>query len=114
MDIIYYHNPRCSTSRKGLELLRAHGVEPKIIEYLKNPPTRAELQNIIAKSGLPIRDFLRRKETIYQELQLDNADDTALLDALTAHPVLLERPLAATTHSARVGRPPERLLELLE
>lgn len=114
MTLTYYHNPRCSTSRKGLELLRARGIEPLIVEYLKTPPSRDAWQALIEKSGLPVRDFLRRKEDLYQTLKLEHADDTACLDALAAHPVLLNRPVAESASQVRIGRPPENILELLD
>lgn len=112
--ITYYHNPRCSTSRKGLELLRTRGIEPTIIDYLKNPPSREHWQALIAKSGLPVDDFLRRKEDLYKTLKLDQADDATRLDALAAHPILLNRPVGENATRVRIGRPPENLLELLE
>ena len=113
MHITLYHNPHCSTSRSALALLRAHGVEPHIIDYLQTPPSRAEWAALIARSGLPVRDFLREQEALYRELQLDARDDAALLDALTAHPQLLKRPVASSADAVRIGRPAERVLELL-
>ena len=104
MTITLYHNPRCSTSRSALALLREHGVEPHIIA----------LAALSARSGLPVRDFLRRKEALYSELQLDTQDDEALLDALAAHPQLFNRPVASSEQGVRIGRPAERVLELLE
>ena len=114
MTITLYHNPRCSTSRNALALLREHGVEPHIIHYLKTPLSRDELAALIARSGLPVRDFLRHKEVLYDELQLDTQDDAALLDALAAHPQLFNRPVASSDSGVRIGRPAERVLELLE
>ena len=114
MTITLYHNPRCSTSRNALALLREHGVEPYIIDYLKTPLSRDALAALIARSGLPVRDFLRRKEALYSELQLDTQDDEALLDALAAHPQLFTRPIASSEQGVRIGRPAERVLELLE
>ena len=115
MNITLYHNPHCSTSRNALALLREHGVEPQIIDYLKTPLTRDELAALIARSGLPVRDFLRSKEALYTELQLDNPalDDAALLDALAEHPKLFSRPVASGDKGVRIGRPAERVLELL-
>ena len=116
MTITLYHNPRCSTSRNALALLREHGIEPVILDYLKTPPTRADFAVLIARSGLPPRDFLRSKETLYRELDLGNPGKSAdeLLDALAAHPILLNRPIAASAHAVRIARPAERVLELLD
>ncbi len=114
MTITLYHNPRCSTSRNALALLREHGVEPHIIDYLKTPLSRDALAALIARSGLPVRDFLRHKEALYDELQLDTQDAAALLDALVAHPQLFNRPVASSDKGVRIGRPAERVLELLE
>ena len=110
-----YHNPRCSTSRQALTLLRERGIEPVIVEYLKTPPDRATLQGLVAASGLPLREFLRSKEVPYQVLNLGRADmsDDQLIEAVLAHPVLLQRPIAVTASGARIGRPPERVLELI-
>lgn len=115
MNIILYHNPRCSTSRKALALLREHQIEPQIIEYLQNPPSRAAYAALIKKSGLPARDFLRSKESLYRELGLGDPSlsDDALIDALAAHPILLNRPVAESDNTVRIGRPAERVLELL-
>lgn len=115
MPITLYHNPRCSTSRNALALLRERGIEPEIIEYLKTPLSRDELAALVAKSGLAVRDFLRSKEALYRELDLDNParSDAELLDALAAHPILLNRPVASSENAVRIGRPAERVLELL-
>ena len=116
MNITLYHNPRCSTSRNALALLRERGIEPHIIDYLKTPPTRDAWAALITRSGLPVRDFLRQKEALYHELQLDNPamSDAALLDALTTHPQLFNRPVASSDNAVRIGRPVERILELLD
>lgn len=110
-----YHNPRCSTSRQALTLLRERGIEPVIVEYLKTPPDRATLQGLVAASGLPLREFLRSKEVPYQVLNLGRADmsDDQLIEAVLAHPVLLQRPIAVNDRGVRIGRPPERVLELI-
>lgn len=110
-----FHNPRCSKSRAALDLLRGHGVEPEIIEYLKTPPDLATLRAVIAQLGIRPRDLLRTSEAEYRELGLD---DTALLDeqlirAMVEHPKLIERPIVLHAGKARVGRPPERVLEIL-
>ena len=115
MTITLYHNPRCSTSRKALALLQAHGIEPVIIDYLKHPPSRAQWQTLIAASDLPAHAFLRPKEALYQELDLGNPARTPdeIMDALAAHPILLNRPVATNGHAVRIGRPPENILDLL-
>jgi arsenate reductase len=110
-----YHNPQCSTSRKALALLREHGQEPQIIEYLQTPPDRATLQALIAASGRPVSDFVRRKETLFDELHLgaEGVTDADRLDALAAHPRLLERPIVVTELGTRLGRPLESVLGIL-
>lgn len=112
---ILYHNPQCSTSRKALELLRAHGQAPRIVEYLVTPPDRATLQTLIAESGRPVADFVRRKEALFDELALGatGVTDVQLLDALVAHPRLLERPIVVTERGTRLGRPLESVLDIL-
>ena len=109
-----YHNPRCSTSRHALELLRERGVEPTIVEYLKNPPSR-ELRRIAQATGEPLRALLRTKQPEYLEQGLDNPalTDEQLLDAMRATPVLINRPIVVTPKGARLGRPVERILEVL-
>jgi len=115
MDVIIYHNPACGTSRNVLALIRNAGVEPHVIEYLKCPPTRALLTQLIARAGLTPRELLREKGTPYKELGLDDArlSDDALLDAMIAHPILINRPLVVTPKGVRLCRPSERVLELL-
>ena len=113
--VTLYHNPRCSTSRHALELLRERGVEPTIVEYLKNPPSRDELRRIAQATGEPLRALLRTKQPEYLEQGLDNPalTDDQLLDAMLATPVLINRPIVVTTKGARLGRPLERILEVL-
>jgi arsenate reductase (glutaredoxin) len=115
-ETIIYHNPNCGTSRKVLGLLRERGAEPRIVEYLKTPPSRAEMQDLLERMGMTPRDILRRKGTPYDELGLDDPakDDAALLDALMAHPILMERPVVVTPRGVRLCRPAERVLDLLE
>lgn len=115
MSVTIYHNPACGTSRNTLGLIRNAGVEPEIIEYLKTPPARAKLQQLIADAGLDVRAAMRQKETLYRELKLDDASlsDDALLDAMLAHPVLINRPFVATPLGTRLCRPSERVLDLL-
>jgi len=116
METVIYHNPSCSTSRKTLALLREHGIEPRIVEYLKTPPDRETLAAMVARMGVPVRTLLRRKEALYREMELDDArwSDEQLLDAAVAHPVLIERPIVVTDTGVRLGRPPESVLEIIE
>jgi arsenate reductase len=111
-----YHNPACGTSRNTLAMIRASGTEPVIIEYLKTPPTRAELLDLVARMGITLRDVLRGKGTPYDELGLDNAalTDDDLLDAIAAHPILMNRPIVVTPKGVRLCRPSEMVLDLLE
>jgi len=115
MDITIYHNPRCGTSRNTLAAIRATGHEPRVIEYLVTPPTRDELQAMLGAAGLAPRQAMRAKESLFTELGLDAPDvsDAALLDAMLAHPVLIERPLVVTPKGVRLCRPFERVQEIL-
>lgn len=110
---VIYHNPRCSTSRKTLELLRDNGIEPKVVEYLKDPPSRAELVRMIADAGITVRDAVRKRESLYGELNLNQADDEELLDAMVANPILIERPFVVTTKGTRLARPIDAVREIL-
>lgn len=115
MDIIIYHNPSCGTSRNTLGLIRNAGIEPHVIEYLKCPPSRTLLKQLIARAGLTPRQALREKGTPYAELKLDDPtlSDDALLDAMIAHPILINRPLVVTPKGVRLCRPSEDVLDLL-
>ncbi|UQR60947.1 arsenate reductase (glutaredoxin) [Bradyrhizobium sp. C-145] len=115
MDAIIYHNPDCGTSRNTLAMIRNAGIEPHVIEYLKTPPSRALLQQLIARMGISVRDAVREKAAPYAELGLDNATltDDQLLDAMMAHPILINRPIVVTPNGVRLCRPPERVLDLL-
>lgn len=115
MDVIIYHNSACGTSRNTLALIRHVGIEPHVIEYLKTPPSRAMVQDLVARMGVPLRDALREKGTPYAELGLGDPalDDDALLDAIQAHPVLLNRPIVVTPKGVRLCRPSEVVLDLL-
>ena len=115
MDVIIYHNPQCGTSRNTLAMIRNAGIEPHVIEYLKCPPSRALLVQLLARAGLTPRDLLRQKETPYAELGLGDPalSDDALLDAMVAHPILIERPLVVSPNGVRLCRPSERMLDLL-
>jgi arsenate reductase len=114
--VIIYHNPKCGTSRNSLELIRNSGVEPVIVEYLKNPPTREELKELISRMGGTVRDILRQKGTPYDELDLGNAkwNDEDLLDFIGQHPVLINRPIVSTPLGVRLCRPSEVVLDILE
>jgi len=115
MDIRIYHNPRCGTSRNTLAALRAAGHEPQIVDYLAQPPTRAALQAMILDAGLSVRDAVRSKEARFAELGLDlpGVDDAALLDAMVANPILINRPFVVTPKGVRLCRPVERVQEIL-
>ncbi|MBV2207530.1 MAG: arsenate reductase (glutaredoxin) [Pseudomonas sp.] len=114
-ELTLYHNPRCSKSRGALELLEARGLEPHIVRYLENPPSATELQALLAKLGLSARQLLRSGEEEYQSLGLadPNLSDAQLIEAMVAHPRLIERPILIAGDKAVVGRPPERVLEIL-
>jgi arsenate reductase len=115
MDVVIYHNPDCGTSRNVLAMIRNSGVEPHIIEYLKCPPTRLLLTQLLARAGLTAREILREKGTPYHDLGLDDLSlsDDALLDAIAAHPILMNRPLVVTPKGVRLCRPSETVLDLL-
>lgn len=115
MTVIIYHNPACGTSRNVLALIRDRGTEPRIVEYLKTPPTRAELEGLIKRSPHSVRDILRRRGTPYDELDLDNPKwtDSQLLDFIMQHPVLMNRPIVATPKGVRLCRPPETVNDIL-
>jgi arsenate reductase len=112
-ESVIYHNPRCTTSRKTLELLRDNGIEPTIIQYLKTPPSRAELVKLINDAGIDVRTAVRRREPLYAELNLADADDDELLDAMAAHPILIERPFVVTPRGTRLARPLDSVREVL-
>ena len=111
--VTVWHNPACGTSRNVLGLIRNAGIEPEIVEYLRSPPDRATLEAAIARMGIPVRDLVRQKEALYRELGLDGADDAALLEAMLAHPVLINRPVVFTATAARLCRPSEQVLDIL-
>jgi arsenate reductase (glutaredoxin) len=115
MDVIIYHNPDCGTSRNALGMIRSAGIEPHVIEYLKTPPARALLQQLVARMGISVRGLLREKGTPYAELGLgDQAlTDDQLFDAMMAHPILINRPIVVTPKGVKLCRPSELVLELL-
>ncbi|WP_006245380.1 arsenate reductase (glutaredoxin) [Mycolicibacterium tusciae] len=110
---VIYHNPKCSTSRKTLELLRDNGIEPTVIQYLKTPPTRAELVKMIKDAGIDVRTAVRKRESLYGELKLADASDDELLDAMAEHPILIERPFVVTSKGTRLARPIDAVREIL-
>lgn len=114
--VTIYHNPACGTSRNTLALIRATGEEPEVIEYLRTPPTRKRLVELVEAMGIPVRDLLRRKDTPYDELGLDDPKwtDDQLVDFMMAHPILINRPIVVTSKGVRLCRPSEAVLELLE
>ena len=115
MDVVIYHNPDCGTSRNTLGLIRNAGIEPHVIEYLKTPPTRLLLRQLIERMGVPVRDVIREKGTPYGELGLNDPSltDDQLLDAMMAHPILTNRPVVVTPKGMRLCRPSEAVLDLL-
>lgn len=115
MPITIYHNPSCSKSCQTLELLGKHGIPPTIIEYLKIPPTAEKLKEILAQLGFTPRDLMRKKEAVYAECGLDSPSlsDDNLIDFMTKHPILIERPIVLANGKAAIGRPPEQVLEIL-
>lgn len=113
--VVIYHNPACATSRNALAMIRNAGIEPEVVEYLKTPPTRTVLRDLLARAGLSVREVLREKGTPYLELGLDDPalGDDELLDAIDRHPVLINRPLVVTDLGVRLCRPSELVLEIL-
>ena len=116
MSLTIYHNPNCTTSRNVLRLLRDAGLEPQVVEYLKTPPSRAQMQALLAAMGMKPRDILRRSGTPYDELGLEDPalTDDQILDALEAHPILMQRPIVASDKGVRLCRPLERVHEIVE
>ena len=108
-----YHNPRCTTSRKTLDLLRDNGIEPTVIQYLKTPPSRAELVKMINDAGISVRAAVRKRESLYNDLKLADASDDELLDAMAANPILIERPFVVTPKGTRLARPIDAVREIL-
>ena len=115
MTVTIYHNPKCGTSRNVLAMIRQSGEEPVVIEYLKNPPTRERLKELIAAMGIPVRALLREKGTPYATLKLDDPKwtDDEILDFMMAHPILINRPIVVTPTAVRLCRPSEKVLDVL-
>ncbi|RLJ18494.1 arsenate reductase (glutaredoxin) [bacterium endosymbiont of Escarpia laminata] len=115
MSVEIFHNPRCSKSRQTLQLLKDNGVEPEIVEYLKTPPDRDTLKQVLDMLGMEPRDLMRKKESEYKENNLADPSLTRdqLIDAMIAHPKLIERPIVITNGKAALGRPPEKVLEII-
>ena len=115
MSVTIYHNPRCSKSRQTLQLLLDRGIEPRVIEYLKTPPGSNELRHILDLLAMQPRDLMRKKETAYKELGLDDnsLSNEQLVEAMSANPVLIERPIVLANGKAALGRPPESVLEIV-
>ena len=115
MEITIYHNPRCSKSRATLELLRARGIEPNIVEYLQSPPSKEQLKTILGLLGMHATELARRKEDAWQQAGLDDqSTDDNILDAMVSHPALIERPIVVRGNRAIIGRPPENVTKLID
>ncbi|WP_440454290.1 arsenate reductase (glutaredoxin) [Psychrobacter sp. ASPA161_9] len=116
MKPLIFHNPNCGTSRNTLAIMKASGEQPEVVEYLKNPPSRDYLVELLAKMNISPRELLRSKEAINDELSLDNPElsDDQIIDAMIAHPILINRPIVVTDKGAALCRPSERVFELLE
>ena len=115
MKVQILHNPRCSKSRATLELLRQNGIEPEVTLYLETPPDAKQLKSILGKLGMRPRELMRKGQTEYREMGLDDADlgDDALVEAMVRAPILIERPIVLANGKARIGRPPEAVLQIL-
>jgi arsenate reductase len=115
MKVTIYHNPKCSKSRQTLQLLQGKGIEPEIIEYLKTPPSKTRLRDILKMLQLEPRDLMRKKETLYKEAGFDDEQLTKdqLIEKMVAHPGIIERPIVVASGKAAIGRPPERVLDIL-
>jgi arsenate reductase len=113
MRVTIYHNPKCSNSRRCLEIIREEGFEPTIIEYLKFPPSRSQLEKLVGRMGISAREIVRTKEPTYSELGLAEANDAELLKAIAGNPILLNRPIVVTDKGAKLCRPPDLVHELL-
>ena len=113
MQVTIYHNPKCSNSRRCLEIIREEGFQPTVIEYLQHPPNGAALERLVGQMAVSVREVIRTKEPAYAELNLTDANDEALLKAVADHPILLNRPIVVTDKGAKLCRPPDLVRELL-
>jgi len=113
MPVRIYHNPRCNTSRKTLALLQEKGIQPEIVEYLKTPYTATQLRTLLAQMNLPARAVVRKKEAAAAGIDPNTMTETALIDAMVKHPILVERPIVVSGNKAALGRPPENVLSVL-
>lgn len=114
MQVTIYHNPKCSNSRQALKIIRSHGIEPHIVEYLKSPLTPEELRHLIHDQlHMQVRDVIRTKEPVYAQIGLDGRDDDTLLAAMAIHPILLNRPIVITPKGAKLCRPAETVKDIL-
>jgi arsenate reductase len=113
LTVRIYHNPRCSTSRKTLALLRDNGAEPEIVEYLKTPYTEDDLKQLLAQLGMPAKALIRRKEATAAGIDPEAISEDALIRAMAAHPIIVERPIVVSNGKAALGRPPEKVLAVL-
>ena len=115
MSVVIWHNPKCATSRKVLGMIRAKGIEPRIVDYVRTPPSAAEIKTVLRDMGMTARELLRRRGTPYDELKLDDRTrtDAELIAAMAEHPILIERPVVRTDKGTRLCRPVERLAEIL-
>jgi arsenate reductase len=113
MAITIYHNPKCSTSRKTLDIIREQGHTPKVFPYLEMPLTRDEITGLLRTMNISVRDLVRAKEPLYEQLKLQNATDDQLIDAMARHPILINRPIVVTDKGAVLARPQERVKEIL-
>lgn len=111
--VTIYHNPRCSKSRQTLDLIRGNGVEPEVVEYLKEPPTAAEIKEILGQLNMQAKDIVRTKEDLFKELSPNLEDEDSLIKVLSENPKLIERPIVVSEGKAVLGRPPENVLEIL-
>lgn len=114
MPVTIYHNPRCSKSRKTLRLIEESGFKPQVVDYMKEPPTPEQLEDLLSRLGINASELVRRGEEVYRALNLDNASEEEVLLAMSREPVLIQRPIVVRGRRARLGRPPEDVLELLE
>ncbi len=113
MQVTIYHNPSCSNSRKALDVIREHGSEPHIVEYLKTPLSPQKLRHLIQQMKVPVRSVMRTNEPVYAQMKLEGADDDTLLAAMAAHPILMNRPIVSTPKGVKLCRPGETVAELL-